>query len=217
MAVNSYDPTTGRPIFIDTDPPDIKVDPTEAAKYAADVGNRIVRPNLAALEAYEFKRAGLEGVAEDTGAVYGHNGSGWGSRAPRIGMRRSTQTGTVSSSVYTDLSASSFWVEEYRSDMPEYSGGITVPASGVYEISYTVSAVQGLLVGVVVNKSTGISVADLKLVATSTTVQGVATASTSGKVALSAGDVVRLFGIAGAAGATWRTDAGLSSFQVEWS
>lgn len=77
MTVNNYDPITGRPIFVDTDAPDIKVDPTEAAKYAADVGNRIVRANLAALDAYAFKRAGLRGEASDTGLEYRFNGTGW--------------------------------------------------------------------------------------------------------------------------------------------
>lgn len=77
MAVNSNDPTTGRPIFVDTDAPDIKVDPTEAAKYAADVGNRIVRANLAALDLYAYKRAGLSGHALDTGVDYLHDGTGW--------------------------------------------------------------------------------------------------------------------------------------------
>ncbi len=77
MAVDSTDPTTGRPIFLDTGAPDIGVDPTEVGKYAADVGNRIVRADLAALEAYAHKRAGLSGHALDTGTDYDHTGTGW--------------------------------------------------------------------------------------------------------------------------------------------
>lgn len=77
MAVNSYDSTNGRPIFVDTDAPDIKVDPTEAAKFAADVGNRIVRADLAGLNSYTYKRAGLAGHALDTKTDYVHDGSGW--------------------------------------------------------------------------------------------------------------------------------------------
>ena len=77
MAANSYDATTGRPIFVDTDPPDIKVDPTQAALYAADVGNRIIRANLAALQAYAYKRKGLTGIALDTLITYVYDGSGW--------------------------------------------------------------------------------------------------------------------------------------------
>lgn len=77
MAVDSYDPVTGRPIFSDTGAPDIGVDPTAVGAYAADVGNRIVRANLAALEAYPFKRAGLSGHALNTKTDYVHTGSGW--------------------------------------------------------------------------------------------------------------------------------------------
>lgn len=77
MAVNSYDPTTGRPIFVDTDAPDIKVDPTQAAVYAADVGNRIIRADLVALDAYAYKREGLRGYALDSDIEYLCTGSGW--------------------------------------------------------------------------------------------------------------------------------------------
>lgn len=77
MAVDEYDPVTGRPIFKDTGAPDIGVDPTEVGKYAADVGNRIVRDNLAGLNAYPYKRQGLMGYAIDTKIDYIHDGTGW--------------------------------------------------------------------------------------------------------------------------------------------
>lgn len=77
MAVNSFDPITGAPRFVDSDAPDIKVDPNEAAKYAADVGNYIVRDNLTALDAYAYKRKGLRGFARDTGYEYLHDGTVW--------------------------------------------------------------------------------------------------------------------------------------------
>ncbi|MCT1363302.1 hypothetical protein [Microbacterium sp. p3-SID131] len=77
MAVNSYGPD-GHPIFLDTDAPDIKVDPTKAAEYAGDVGNRIIRANVAALEAYGFKREGLRGYALDSGVEYLYTtAAGW--------------------------------------------------------------------------------------------------------------------------------------------
>lgn len=94
MAVNSYDPTTGRPIFVDTDAPDIKVDPTEAAKYAADVGNRVVLANLAALDAYTYERAGLSGHALDTGVEYVHDGTGWEPLAYKPASVPNIRTGT---------------------------------------------------------------------------------------------------------------------------
>lgn len=77
MAVDGYDPITGAPQFSGGGAPDLAVDPTEVAKYAADVGNNIIRVNLAALEAYEYKRKGLAGFALDTGTPYLHNGTGW--------------------------------------------------------------------------------------------------------------------------------------------
>lgn len=77
MAVGSYDPTTGRPIFPDSGAPDIGVDPTEVGKYAAEVGNRIVKADLAALNAYPYRRAGLFGHALDKKTEYQHDGSAW--------------------------------------------------------------------------------------------------------------------------------------------
>lgn len=77
MAVNSYDATTGAPKFDDNDAPDIKVDPAAAAAYAADVGNRVMRANLAALNSYAYRRKGLAGVALDTNVDYKHDGTGW--------------------------------------------------------------------------------------------------------------------------------------------
>lgn len=77
MAVDSHDPALGFPQFSDAGAPDLAVDSTAVAAYAADVGNRVVRANLAALDAYPYKRAGLTGHALDTGAEYAHDGSGW--------------------------------------------------------------------------------------------------------------------------------------------
>lgn len=77
MVSESIDPITGAPQFSDNGAPDIAVDPSLVSNYAADVGNRIVRANLAALESYPFARAGMEGYAVDTGISYVHTGTGW--------------------------------------------------------------------------------------------------------------------------------------------
>lgn len=77
MAADSRDPITGAYIFSDTGAPDMGVDPTLVSAQANDVGTRIVRANLAGLEAYEFKRAGLMGHALDSRVDYVHDGSGW--------------------------------------------------------------------------------------------------------------------------------------------
>lgn len=77
MAADSRDPVTGAYIFSDMGAPDIGVDPTLVSEQANDVGTRIIRANLAGLEAYPYKRAGLMGHALDTKKDYVHDGSGW--------------------------------------------------------------------------------------------------------------------------------------------
>lgn len=76
MAVDSYDPTTGHPIFLDTGAPDVGVDPTEVAEYAAKVGTRLIGPT-AEREAYEYGRLGLGWFDTSEEREYLHNGSGW--------------------------------------------------------------------------------------------------------------------------------------------
>lgn len=77
MAASSFDPTTGAPRFADSGAPDVGLDPQLAADYAADVGNYIVRANLAGLTAYAYKREGLRGYAKDTDRTYVHDGTDW--------------------------------------------------------------------------------------------------------------------------------------------
>jgi len=77
MASNGVDSTTGYPKFPEEDAPQLGSDLEEVAAFAADVGTRIVRANLAGLNAYAYKRAGLSGHALDTGLDYVHDGSAW--------------------------------------------------------------------------------------------------------------------------------------------
>lgn len=77
MAIDDRDTVTGSLIFLDTGAPDTGVDPTEVSKQANDVGTRIIRPNLTALEAYLYKRKGLAGLDESTMLPYVHDGSSW--------------------------------------------------------------------------------------------------------------------------------------------
>lgn len=126
MAVNSYDPVTGRPIFLDTDAPDIKVDPSKAAEYAADVGNRIVRANKAALDAYPYKRAGLAGRALDTRIEYIHNGTTW-EIVIEPELRPTTVTGGT--------------VDAYGGIVPQ-TGATTVRVNGVFSPRFRIYRVQ---------------------------------------------------------------------------
>lgn len=77
MAANDVDPTTGYPIFLAGEAPDLGVDETTVAQYASDVGNRIIRANLTALNDYDYNRAGLWGHALDTKSDYLHDGTGY--------------------------------------------------------------------------------------------------------------------------------------------
>lgn len=76
MAVNSYDATTGHPIFDDSDAPDIKVDPTKVAEYAAEVGTRLIG-STAERTGYSYAREGLRWYDTDESAEFLYDGSGW--------------------------------------------------------------------------------------------------------------------------------------------
>lgn len=76
MAVNSYDPTDGHPVFLGTDAPDIKVDPTKVSEYAAEVGTRLIG-STAERDAYAYAREGLGWYDTDLNQEMIHNGTGW--------------------------------------------------------------------------------------------------------------------------------------------
>lgn len=76
MAVDSYDPVDGHPIFLDLGAPDIAVDPTEVAKYAGEVGNH-PKGTTAQRLAYPYAREGIFFSDTDLDTVFYHNGSGW--------------------------------------------------------------------------------------------------------------------------------------------
>jgi hypothetical protein len=214
VAVDSVDPITGAPQFSDAGAPDTGVDPTEVAKYAADVGNRIVRANLAALNAYTWKRAGLRGVALDTGIEYAHNGSGWVATEARLSGRvnRSATATTFPSSGYTNVSANTFWTASSTSGFAAYDNGWVIPASGRYSVSYEIRAAASFLSGVSVNYS-GAS-PTLMLASSPAGIQGVASATVSATLPLLAGDVLRLYLLANSGTPAWITSVGF--FSVEW-
>lgn len=162
-----------------------------------------------------YLRDGMLWVETDTGRVIKRLAGGWVSLTPRIGMSRANTAVTISSSVYQNLSASANWTEAFRSEIDAYADGIVVAVTGVYDVSYAITAAQALFAGVTVNKETSVVLSDLKATSTGPLIQGVAIATTSTRMALNAGDKIRLFGIANAAGATWRTEPGMSSFQAQ--
>lgn len=76
MASSSNDPTTGAPIYLDSDAPDPAVNPTQVAAFAASVGTRLIG-TTAERTAYAYAREGLAWYDTTLDALYMHNGSGW--------------------------------------------------------------------------------------------------------------------------------------------
>jgi hypothetical protein len=97
MTSYGKDPVTGKPLFRDSDAPDIKQDPQEAADYAAEVGNYVVG-TTAYLDGYEYKREGLEGFDTTLKVKKRVNASGgWRRAEPVRGVYvgATSATGTV--------------------------------------------------------------------------------------------------------------------------
>lgn len=76
MAYSSVDLTTGAPIFADGDAPDAAVNPTQAAAYAAQVGNRLIGSNSDMIT-YDYARKGLQWFNTTDDILYQHDGSDW--------------------------------------------------------------------------------------------------------------------------------------------
>lgn len=76
MAASSFNATTGAPEYADADAPDVAVNPTEVAAFAATVGTRLIGDN-AAMIAYGYAREGLLWWDTDNDSEYRHNGTTW--------------------------------------------------------------------------------------------------------------------------------------------
>lgn len=215
LAIDERDPLTGYPKFLDTGAPDIGVDPTEAAKYASEVGNRIMLANKSALDAYDYRRKGLRGKALDTGYEYEHDGTGWVLVDAQIAGRvnRSTTPSTFPSSGYTNVAANTFWTPSVARGFAAYDNGWTIPTTGRYWVSYEIRAAGSFLSGLSVNYSG--SAPSLILATSSAVVQGVAAGTVSAPVSFSAGDVVRPYLLAATGTPAWAVSSGF--FGIEWT
>lgn len=172
---------------------------------------------VAAANAWASSNGGLL-VVDDrcriNGVQYRWTGTAWAVVNARLGVRRTTAAQAISNTAYQNVSAAANWAEEFRSGLDVYADGITVPVAGEYEISYAISATQNIFTGISVNKD-AVALADLSIPATGVLAQGIATATASAKITLPAGAKIRIWAIASAAGATMRTEAGLSYFQAQ--
>jgi hypothetical protein len=100
MAYSSLDPTTGQPVFLDSDAPDPAVNPSQVAAYAAQVGTRLIG-TTAERTAYSYAREGLCWFDTTLDQEFIYNGSGWvsvfaydtGWITPTLGTNWSTYAG----------------------------------------------------------------------------------------------------------------------------
>lgn len=139
--------------------------------------------------------AGDIGYQVDMGVQYRYTGSAW-RPAPRqfIGIAtRTTTTPALNASTFTDLSANANWTGGGTA----YSNGWVVPFTGVYEVGWEINVAGAMVAGVTVNQSTSVAISDLLVQASADVIQGVGSAAVSAPISLVAGDVVRLFAIAG--------------------
>lgn len=76
MAVNAKDPITGYPIFYDSEGVELGVDQTAIAKFASEVGTRLIG-TTAQRDAYPYAREGLKWYNTTTKSEDIHTGTGW--------------------------------------------------------------------------------------------------------------------------------------------
>lgn len=214
MAIDSRDPVTGSLIFTDTGAPDIGVDPTEVSKQANDVGTRPMRADLAALNSYAYRRKGLRGKALDTMIEYEHTGSGWVPVGGRLvgRVKRSSSATTFPSSGYTNVASNTFWTADVNQGVAAYNAGWTIPITSRYLVEYEIRATGSFLAGITVNYA-GAS-PSLILTSTPAAVQGIASATVSATVKLTAGDVIRPYLLASTGTPAWVDSVGFFAF--EW-
>lgn len=115
MAVNSYDATDGHPIFVDSDEPDVKLDPTKAAEYAAKAGTRAIgttAQRTSPPSGWPVAREGLRWRDTTNGVEYEHDGSGWNAVGGVCGIAVASAAQTIVDSTDTVLTFSSASVEK---------------------------------------------------------------------------------------------------------
>lgn len=190
---------------------------TQSAPFTATAGGVVPFRKLVDLTAWTSARVGQYAQNLETGALHVRGASGWLSTSVGIGMRRTTNATTLAAPpTYTNLSATTWWAQNFRDGFDPYANGIIIPVSGVYRISYSIATSSPILTGITVNKDTSVTFADFQAVASSAAAQGIAVAATSVEIPLTAGQVIRLFAIPTSGNPTWRTEAGLSVFQASF-
>lgn len=216
MAVNNYDPVTGRPNFADSDPPDVKVDPGAAAKFAESVGNRIVG-TTAELNAYAFRREGLEGYDTTLRREKVYFGTKASGRWVTVGggcRARSSAPGTTNGNAGTPQSVSwdleDFDTDGYH-DTTANRSRFTALVPGAYHLFtklHTVSTVNAL--GAIIGKN-GAPDMSTRQYGTVSTFAGSGPA-TEGTYWLNQGDYLEVFSIGQASSLLMTADYCVAEF-----
>lgn len=159
MAVNSYDPVDGHPIFLDSGAPDTAVDPTKVAEYAASVGN-VGKGTTAQRDAYLYARNGLLWSNTTTGGIDRHNGTGWAEKINDTGWVNLTlASGATVSGGFTPQIRKINGVTYLRGRVTQSSAELfTVPPGfrSSQELRFAVmTGSSGSTAGVLVVQSTG--------------------------------------------------------------
>jgi len=189
---------------------------------AARFHNRVIYADATAMNAETRMIKGWRALTTDNGLEFYYDGTTWKVTGAGIligRVSRSAVTPIISSAAYTNISATANWstTEPVAQNVgfATYADGWTIPRTGIYLVNWSLAVnTTGLLAGITLDKSTGVTVDDFRLIATGALVQGVSAASSSGQLYLTSGQVLRLFAIASAGGATAR--ASLGQFSLTW-
>ena len=167
--------------------------------------------------------AGDEGYQTDTDTVYRYDGTSWNAAGSLLAtgrVVRSSSTPSVASGSYTNISANANWSTTAPAAQNEgfaaYSDGWTIPATGVYRVSFSLANVGniGTLSGVSVNKSSGIAYTDLFGLVSADPVGAVTAPVSSFEQHFTIGDVLRLFAYGD--GGSPSLTASRGAFSVTW-
>lgn len=212
MAADATPGTKGNPRFLGSGAPATAVDFNLVSDWAAD-NIDVAVANEAALPA-TGNWVGRRRYVTDIGADAVHDGTGWRLRDPQIhGRVQRSATATTFPASYTNVGTNTFWSANTADGITAYNGGWTIPLTGVYDIGYEMRADAAFLAGIAVNY-TG-TAPTLVLAATAQPVQGIAALTISGKLRLTAGDIIRPYLLAASGTPNWVASAGF--FDVAWA
>jgi hypothetical protein len=152
MASSSNDPTTGAPVYLDTDAPDPAVNPSEVAGFAASVGTRLIG-STTDLNAYGYGRDGLRWYDTTLKCEYRHDGTSWRAEMTlqkaftwsRANVDTTPQYPELVEDVGNTTESSLASFQRVSGSDPDGVAGVKFPIRGVYHISVgmTLAAVAG--------------------------------------------------------------------------